>query len=403
MAVEKEDLWIISEMFYPVEGSTGYIMTTIAEGLTEQFNVKVLTGPASYDVQTESTNKTLEIYKDIEINRIGNVPFGKNNILSRLLRLVVISTILGFRVLTRVKRDSKIFMVTNPAPLLILMSLLVKLKNIRLYLLIHDVYPDNMLSASLLKNKGFFYKGLKALFSYCYNKTERILVLGRDMQDIIKDRTTTKVQIVENWANLDLIFPKNKDYSNTALPDLKDKVVFLYAGNIGRVQGIDFLCEIMNEFKDDDRVAFVFAGGGAKEEDLKNYIKEKSISNVYLTGSYLRNEQEKILNFGDIGIVSLSEGMYGLGVPCKTYNYLAAGKPILFLGHKQSEIALLVKEKAIGWISETGQIADAVKVINSILEESDRLDLYSPKTRSLVETNYSQEAIINKFRRILTS
>lgn len=41
--------------------------------------------------------------------------------------------------------------------------------------------------------------------------------------------------------------------------------------------------------------------------------------------------------------------MYGLGVPSKTYNILASGRPILFFGPKNSEIDLLVRENGIGY------------------------------------------------------
>ena len=40
-------LWIISELYFPEQTSTGYILTKIAEGLAEEYNVQVITGPAT--------------------------------------------------------------------------------------------------------------------------------------------------------------------------------------------------------------------------------------------------------------------------------------------------------------------------------------------------------------------
>ena len=54
------------------------------------------------------------------------------------------------------------------------------------------------------------------------------------------------------------------------------------------------------------------------------------------------------INACNIAIVSLSKGMKGLGVPSKIYNNLAAGKPILYIGEENSEIAMMIKEDNIG-------------------------------------------------------
>lgn len=71
--------------------------------------------------------------------------------------------------------------------------------------------------------------------------------------------------------------------------------------------------------------------------------------NVFFHGPYFRSQQNEVLSACDIALVTLQKGMYGLGVPSKTYNILASGRPILFLGPKDSEIDLLVREEGIGY------------------------------------------------------
>lgn len=74
-------------------------------------------------------------------------------------------------------------------------------------------------------------------------------------------------------------------------------------------------------------------GDGALKDKLIKYVEEIGLTNkINFFGNYSREEQNKILNYTDIALVTLSKGMYGLGVPSKTYNILAAGKPILFIG-----------------------------------------------------------------------
>jgi len=89
-----------------------------------------------------------------------------------------------------------------------------------------------------------------------------------------------------------------------------------------------------------------FYGTGAMERPLK----EKGIPNVYFHGPYFRSQQEEILGAAHVSVVTLSDGMYGLGVPSKTYNIMAAGRPIIYFGPENGEIGLLIKEHGIGYI-----------------------------------------------------
>ena len=44
--------------------------------------------------------------------------------------------------------------------------------------------------------------------------------------------------------------------------------------------------------------------------------------------------------------------MYGLGVPSKLYNLMAAGKPVFYIGDRNSEVHLIMQEHEIGWFAE---------------------------------------------------
>ena len=78
-------------------------------------------------------------------------------------------------------------------------------------------------------------------------------------------------------------------------------------------------------------------------------ISKENINNVYLLGAKSRNEQLQFLNSCDIGLITLKKGMKGLGVPSKTYNLMASGKPILFIGDTDSEIDNYIKKYNLGW------------------------------------------------------
>ena len=81
-------IWIVTELFYPDEVSTALIMTEIAEELAKSSDVSVICGPKGY----ERTYKTQESFFNdkIVIKRVNIVPLNKNNLLARVLRLLLL-------------------------------------------------------------------------------------------------------------------------------------------------------------------------------------------------------------------------------------------------------------------------------------------------------------------------
>ena len=77
--------------------------------------------------------------------------------------------------------------------------------------------------------------------------------------------------------------------------------------------------------------------------------------------------------------------MYGLGVPSKTYNILASGRPVLYFGPKDSEIDLLVRENGIGFCRWPEKW------------DMEELKMMGRKARALAERDYSEHTILNKF------
>ena len=389
-------LWIVTEVFFPEETATAYILTKIADHLADEIDVNVICGPASYEGKDRNqTTGTLD--ERVKIHRVSGTVFGKNRLISRVFRFLSMTWKLTREFKKRVADGDEVLVVTNPAPILLSIARLRSRKTFRLSLLVHDVFPENTIPAGIIKSdKSLFYRTLKSLFDRAYAKADRLIVLGRDMEDIVSRKIGEhggRTVIIENWADLDNINPKERPADG--------KIVLQYAGNLGRVQG---LMELLKCVKDssNDLIEMSFFGGGAVEKDLKNFVEINKMDNVRFYGNYRRNEQNVILNSCDLAIVTLAEGMYGLGVPSKTYNILAAGKPILYIGDDRSEIALMIKESGIGYVFKPDELEDVTSFLKNLSAEK-RAELIQMgiKARLLAENSYSEKVILNKYSEIL--
>ena len=94
--------------------------------------------------------------------------------------------------------------------------------------------------------------------------------------------------------------------------------------------------------------------------------------------------------------------MYGLGVPSKTYNILAAGKPILFIGDTESEIGRLVKEENIGFVFEAKEQREILEFLSGINSTClPELSEMGKNARLLAEEKFSEDIILDKFFHII--
>lgn len=90
--------------------------------------------------------------------------------------------------------------------------------------------------------------------------------------------------------------------------------------------------------------------------------------------------------------------MFGLGVPSKFYNTLAAGKPILFIGPKGSEIAEVVREYRIGYCFEPGDDERIVAFIRSLSRQNKAMfQAMGERSRDVAEKVFGKEEILHQF------
>ena len=324
-------LWIISELFPPEETATAYIMGEIALALSKKYDVNVICGPEIYDASKPRTNDDVRSHDEYNVIRTGTHSYNKNSVRDRITSACRTTLALYRLAKQHIKDGDNVLMVTNPVLLPPAICHLRTKRNFRLNILVHDVFPENTKAARI---RLPLYKAIKHIYDKAYRKADKLIVLGRDMADVMSRKTDNRVEcrIIENWGDFEGIHER-------PMPG-GDRVIVQYAGNIGRVQGLDRIVESLP-----DNVDLHFYGSGAMKNTLKNYHKP----NVFFHDPYYRSEQTEILGKCHISLVTLNDKMYGLGTPSKAYNILASGRPILYFGPPKSEIELLIKQHNIGY------------------------------------------------------
>jgi glycosyltransferase involved in cell wall biosynthesis len=398
MGNKRNTLWVISELFPPEETSTGYIMGEIANAMTQKYDVKVICGPEVYDEKKKSLcNNSQSIDQSIELIRVAPVKENKESKLSRIKKFVLMSWQLYKIARRKIKKGDRVLMVSNPFPLIVLMGQLRKHRDFNLFMLVHDIFPEGLYTE--MNVPSWAYRHAEEVFNKAYSRVDTLISLGRDMNEVLKAKCSNqnhqpKIVTIENWGDVEGIKPKDR---------VSDGIIKIqYAGNIGNAQGVGEMVEYLYE-AGNESLLFNIWGTGSAEDRIKGRVHELNMEkSVRFNGPYSRKQQQEVLNDSDISLVTLVKGMFGLGVPSKTYNILAAGKPILYIGEKGTEIWQVVEDSGIGYCFEPDNSKGVVDLLKSLsIDNLPQLKEMGTKARTIVERNYSKDIILKKFLEVV--
>jgi len=267
--------------------------------------------------------------------------------------------------------------------------------------LLHDLYPAILVAVGKTKTGSLLFNTIERANRWLYKHASKLVVVGRDMAERVRKKSAgldVPIVTIPNWSDLDAIEPTRKDTNELLIRlGIQDKFVLMYAGNIGHPTDIKTIVEAADTLREDHGIHFVFVGSGAKRQWLEREVAERKLHNVSVLGQRPREEQNIFVNACDVGLVSLIPGMLGTAMPSRTYNILAAGKPIIALTDEGSELARLIDEREVGWHIVPEEPEALVQLIREAMSDQGRLDEMGMNARRAAETEYSPALAITRY------
>ena len=397
-------LWVVSELYYPEETSTGYYLTRIAEGLANDFDVKVICGQPTYSARGTLAPKH-EVHKGVEIFRAAGTTLDKNVIPFRLLNMVTLGLSVFFKALAKFRRGDRVLVVTTPPSMPFVVALASLTRGAAYTLVIHDNYPEILVATEKTTGDSLLFKTISFFNRWLYKHAAKIIVVGRDMRELVAKKTEgldVPIATIPNWAELESVSPDRRS-DNPLLEELglANKIVFLYAGNMGHPNDLTTIVDAAGRLGDQPDVHFIFLGAGVKRKWLEKRVAELQLTNVTILDPRPRSEQRIFLNACDVALVSLVGKMVGVSMPSRTYNILAAGKPILALAEPGSEVSRVVEEDHVGWVVPPGDPARFAETVREVVNRRADLDSIGSAARTSALEKYSLETALEKYRREL--
>lgn len=230
--------------------------------------------------------------------------------------------------------------------------LLKKIRRQTNYQVLQDIFPDIAIETGHIKRNSLLARSLTSVSRFALSRADHIGAIGRCMEDklIQEGLSREKITLIPNWANADMVQSMPHETNPFRIEQgWQDRFVLVFAGNIGIPQYFDDLLEVCQRlYHKRPEFLTAFIGNGSRIATIRAYKEQHGLNNIVFVPYQSPEKQSEFLSAGDIHFVSLRTGIEGLAVPSKTYNIMAAGRPIIYQGESVGEIARLIDENAVG-------------------------------------------------------
>lgn len=233
-----------------------------------------------------------------------------------------------------------------------------------------DIYPEVAEQAGLLDKRGLVPRALKRLDSSNYNAAAAGVVLSEDMKITLENRGVDGrcVRVINNM----ILAEVQPDVEASAMyEDHKSAFVVVFAGNLGRFQGLEVVMDAARLLSTRPEIRFVFIGDG----DMRNTLEAKAGSlleqTVFLYEHKPLRTAMGFVAMADLALVTLAPGVVGAAYPSKLMTNMEAGSRMVVVVEQDSQLARFVNEHDLGEVCEPG---DPSGIAGAVLREYGRHD-----------------------------
>ena len=311
-----------------------------------------------------------ENWKGIRIIRVRSLGLGKTSKLRRALNFASYLLSCTWRLLLLPRFDVVVGM-TSPPLISFLGALFVRLRGGRFVFWVMDLNPDEAIAAGWLKENSRAGRLLAALLRYSLRHAERIIVLDRFMREriIAKQIPPERIAVIPPWSHDDAVrFDAKSGEQFRAEHGLQNKYVVMYSGNHSPCHPLDTLLEAAHRVREREEIAFCFVGGGTEYQKVKSFARAHGLKNILCLGYQPLSRLSGSLSAADLQVVVMGDAFKGIVHPCKIYNIMAVGSPLLYIGPKESHVSDIMAECAEADEMRSARHGDVETVVNHILE-----------------------------------
>ena len=249
--------------------------------------------------------------------------------------------------------------------------------NAKTYLLLKDIFPQNAVDIGMMSKsgiKGHLYKFFRNKEKKLYGLSDYIGCMSPANVEYVKQNNPEidnyRVEVCPNCIEVvDKSINEEERRSIRKKYDIPlEKRVFVYGGNLGKPQGIDFLIECLHSQENSKDNYFLIVGDGTEYGKIEEFVKSSNQNNIRLMKRLPQEDYDTMVGACDVGMIFLDHRFTIPNFPSRVLSYMQAKIPVLACTDSNTDIGKIIEEAGFGSWSESNDVNGFVECVNKIMQ-----------------------------------
>lgn len=272
----------------------------------------------------------------------------------------------------------------------------------RSYLMLKDIFPQNAVDLGMMKKGSLLHKLFRRKEEKLYQISDRIGCMSpANCEYVIKRNPSVEPSKVELCPNaVDPIeipelsgTERKKILSKFGIPE--DKTLFMYGGNLGKPQGIDFLLKVVEANENNTKSHIVIVGSGTEYPLIQRWFEEKSPKNAILLSALPKDEYDHLIRACHVGLIFLDPRFTIPNFPSRLLSYLENSMPVLLATDTNTDMGRIAEREGFGLWVESGDLDSFMENMTQLIGDKAKLEFMGLKGKQFLLDNYTVDTVSN--------
>jgi glycosyltransferase involved in cell wall biosynthesis len=261
------------------------------------------------------------------------------------------------------------------------------------YLVLKDIFPQNAVDINILKKGSSIWRYFRYKEKKLYKASDVIGCMSEGNVKYLLENNQfidkQKVEIFPNSIEPAELRERNRDrklFEKYQIPI--PSTLFVYGGNLGKPQGIDFLLKVADQFHQVQGGHLFIVGSGTEYEIIKEHLSIHNPRNVTLVRELPKEEYDQLLNVADVGLIFLDKRFTIPNFPSRLTSYMEYSLPVLAATDANTDLKdVLLNSKSGLWL-ESGDLELFLSNAKRLCEDEDLRKHMGRNGRKFLEENF---------------
>lgn len=312
-------------------------------------------------------NKPTEVLKNkqVSILKVKTLNLQKTSFIEKGIGTMLLNSLYK-KAINKYFSGVKFDLILYSTPPITLNGIIAKLKKrdgAKTYLLLKDIFPQNAVDIALMKENGLLHKFFRIKEKKLYKLSDVIGCMSPANVAYLKKHHPALEHTALIEENPNSIEPLTIKRDPAAITKIRqkhniplDRVVFIYGGNLGKPQGVDFMLQAIEACKSVSKAYFLVIGSGTEYNTIQHWFDTQKPKHAQLLEGLPKTEYDNLLKACDVGMIFLDKRFTIPNYPSRLLSYQENAMPIIAATDRNTDIGTIAEKNGYGYWSESGDV-----------------------------------------------